>query len=383
MRERNSLPYLVERTNARNMLYRVKTLESIPEHVGEDFDDDISCGSNEQESDWKVMSSTISLPKIVNNSQHRRADTPSRFDRQGIRLPRANSFLNVANMPLSSRGKGDKQRRPGDAKGTNYLICEPTAVGHAMNESNISRYAFRATLDRIPETDGEKLLNTHGKRKSNSGERTQQKSGLTENNAEADMKADEKSVEQKERVSSVAEDNTHEVKKLAKLSPVISGNKNKGTNLRSIDLYAQQKSQFELKGAPTRVAFSYKLIQNDLASREPPDKLQHPSAEDVVFPRIVMYQWEVHEKPKLIKPLRPRKSLKKLHRIPTGNTEQDYHPPCLEEDGEDNLNDNVLRPDSSAFKFPQAPPPTPKCESSKELYLLRTKSPEPNRSKLG
>lgn len=68
MRERNSLPYLVERTNARNMLYRVKTLESIPEHVGEDFDDDISCGSNEQESDWKVMSSTISLPKIVNKS---------------------------------------------------------------------------------------------------------------------------------------------------------------------------------------------------------------------------------------------------------------------------------------------------------------------------
>ena len=286
-------------------------------------------------------------------------------------------------MPLSSRGKGEKLRRPGDAKCTNYLICEPTAVGHAMNEANISRYAFRATLDRIPETDGEKLLNTHGKRKSNSGERTQQKSGLTENNAEADMKADEKSVEQKERVSSLPEDNTHEVKKLAKLSPVISGNKNKGTNLRSIDLYAQQKSQFELKGAPTRVAFSYKLIQNDLASREPPDKLQHLSAEDVVFPRIVMYQWEVHEKPKLIKPLRPRKSLKKLHRIPTGNTEQDYHPPCLEEDGEDNLNDNVLRPDSSAFKFPQAPPPTPKCESSKELYLLRTKSPEPNRSKLG
>ena len=383
MRERNSLPYLVERTNARNMLYRVKTLESIPEHVGEDLDDDMSCGSNEQESDWKVMSSTISLPKIVNKSQKQRADTPSRFDRQRFRLPRANSFLNVANMPLSSRGKGEKPRRPGDAKSTNYLICEPTAVGHAMNEANLSRYAFRATLDRIPETDGEKLLNAHGKRKSNSGERTKQKSDSTENNAEADMKANEKSVERKERVSLVAENNTHEVKKLAKLSPVISGNKNKGTNLRSIDLYAQQKSQFALKGPPTRVAFSYKMIQNDLVCREPPDKLQHLSTEDVVYPRIVMYQWEVHEKPKHIKPICPRKSLKKLHRIPTGNAEQDYHPPCLEEEGEDNLNDNVLRPDSSALIFPQAPPPTPKCESSKELYLLRTKPPEPNRSKLG
>lgn len=383
MRERNSLPYLVERTNARNMLYRVKTLESIPEHGGEDLDDDMSCGSNEQESDWKVMSSTISLPKIVNKSQKQRADTPSRFDRQGFRLPRANSFLNVVNMPLSSRGKGEKPRRPGDAKSTNYLICEPTAVGHAMNEANLSRYAFRATLDRIPETDGEKLLNAHGKRKSNSGERTIQKSDSTENNAEADMKANEKSVERKERVPSVAENNTHEVKKLAKLSPVISGNKNKGTNLRSIDLYAQQKSQFALKGPPTRVAFSYKMIQNDLVCREPPDKLQHLSAEDAVYPRIVMYQWEVHEKSKLIKPISPRKSLKKLHRIPTGNAEQDYHPPCLEEEGEDNLNDNVLRPDSSALIFPQAPPPTPKCESSKELYLLRTKPPEPNRSKLG
>ncbi|CAH3038250.1 unnamed protein product [Porites evermanni] len=74
-----------------------------------------------------------------------------------------------------------------------------------MNEANISRYAFRATLDRIPETDGEKLLNTHGKRKSNSGERTQQKSGLTENNAEADMKANEKSFEQKERMATTLE----------------------------------------------------------------------------------------------------------------------------------------------------------------------------------
>ncbi|CAH3188678.1 unnamed protein product [Porites evermanni] len=94
-------------------------------------------------------------------------------------------------MPLSSRAKGEKLRRPSDAKGTNYLICEPTAVGHAMNEANISRYAFRATLDRIPETDGEKLLNAHGKRKSNSGE--QQKCGSPEKNAEANMKANEKS----------------------------------------------------------------------------------------------------------------------------------------------------------------------------------------------
>ena len=353
MRDRSSLPYLVERTNTRNMLYRVQTLESIPEHSGEDFEDEISRpiarDAREQDNNWKVLSTGTNLPKLVNKlGTIQRADTPSKLDQRGISSSKSSSFLNVANMPLSPREKAaDKPKREDNIRSAKYLIYEPTVSDHVTSEIDLSRYAFRATLDRIPETDGERLLSAHGQRKSDSADKTKRNSGSTETSPQVS-------------------------------TTVSRGTKNKVSSLKSLDLYAQQRNQLVHKGPPTRVAFSYKMIRGDLHSqglREPIAKSQNLSAEDVVFPRIVLYQWEVHhEQPKFINPFTPRKSRKKLHRIPTGQGPQANLPGDNER--KDDINHDVIRPDSSGFKFPKAPPPTPKCESFKELFLIRSGSPE-------
>lgn len=370
MRDRSFLPLLDGKTKNRNTLYRTKTLESIPEHAGEDIEDNIpwpkahgSFDANEQGKETIAISTdlnpAVNLPKLEKKSNTNRVGTPSKLDHRTIHSPKSSSFLSIANMPLSPREKAaEKSKRENEIKSANYLIYEPTIAEHVTTEIELSRYAFRATLDRIPETDGERLLSAHSKRKSNSGDKKRRNSGTTERNSEGE-------------------------KNTAIVSQLMSGNKKQMASLRSVDLFAQQRQEFARNGPPTRVAFSYKMIQGHADSvsfmeqghqglHDSPAKSLQLNAEDVVFPRIVLYQWEVHEQPKLIKAFRPRRPKKRLHRIPTGQVPQDHQT----DDGNDDMDDMTIRPDSSVFKLPQPPPPTPKCDSCKELSLIKSGSPE-------
>lgn len=357
MRDRSCLPLLDGNANIRNTSHRFKTLESIPEQVEDAHD--ISW-PHTLVSVNETKSPGINLPRLANKSQLHRLGTPSKLDYRATRSPETSSFLNVANMRLSPRGKAtEKTKRTNDIKSANFLTYEPSfEADHVTAEVDLSRYAFRATLDRIPETDGERLLSANGKRKSDSADKKKRNSGTTEKSSDAE-------------------------KTLAKMNQLSTVNANQAVCLRSLDLFAQQEHYVARHGPPTRVAFSYKMIQGDLQSfmeqrnqgfYELPAKSPRLNAEEVVFPQIVLYQWEVHERPKAIKTLRPRKAHKKnVHRIPTGNVPQEYYAGDNEVGEKDGI---AIRADSSMFKLPKAPPPTPKCDSRKELDLQKSGTPE-------
>ena len=357
MRDRSCLPLLDGNTNIRNPSHRFKTLESIPEQV-EDVHD-ISW-PHTLVSVNETKKPGINLPRLANKTQLHRPGTPSKLDYRPTRSPKTSSFLNVANMRLSPREKAtEKTKRTSDIKSANFLIYEPSLeADHVTAEVDLSRYSFRATLDRIPETDGERLLSANGKRKSDSADKKKRNSGTTEKSSEAE-------------------------KTLAKMNQLSTVNANQAVCLRSLDLFAQQEHYFARHGPPTRVAFSHKMIQGDLQSfmeqrnqgfYELPAKSPQLNAEEVVFPQIVLYQWEVHERPKAIKTFRPRKAHKKnVHRIHTGNVPQGYHAGDNEVEEKDGI---AIRPDSSVSKLPKAPPPTPKCDSQKELDLQKSGPPE-------
>ena len=356
MRDRSCLPLLQGKTNHRNTLHRVKTLESIPEHTEDSHN---ILWPHALVSVDAVKSPGINLPKLVNKSQLHRPGTPSKLDYRATRSPKTSGFLNIENMRLSRREKAtERMKRTSDTQGANFLIYKPSfETGHVTPEVDLSRYAFRAALDRIPETDGERLLSENGKIKSDSADKKKRNLGTTEKSSEGE-------------------------KTLAKINQpsTVTGSV---VCLRNLDLFAQQEHYFARHGPPTRVAFSYKMIQGDLQSfmeqrnqelYKLPAKLPQLNAEEVVFPKIVLYQWEVHERPKAIKTFRPRKAhKKKVHRIPTGNVPQEYHPGDGEVDERDCI---AIRPDSSIFKLPKAPPSTPKCESRKELELQKSGTPE-------
>lgn len=301
----------------------------------------------------------MNLPQIDKRPILRRTDTPFKMDHRSPHSPDASSFLNVANMHLSPREKASEETKgKSDIKSANYLFYEPPFDDHVTAGIDMSQYAFRTTLERIPETDGERLLSGHGKRNSNSGDEKKQTSHTTQQKSEG-----------------------HKV--LAKVNQPITGDKKQMVCVRNLDLFAQQRQHFARNGHLTRVAFSYKMIQGDPRSLieqtnqetvDSPTKAPQlrPNAKDVVFPQIVLYQWEVHEQQKFIKAHRQRKPRKKLHRIPTGNTLQEHQQ--ADSDNDKEKDDIGIRPDGSVFKFPRAPPTTPKCDSSKEMQLLKSGS---------
>ena len=367
MRDKGFLPSLDGKANIWNTLYRAQTLESIPEHAGEDSDEVTwpnahdSLEKKDQEKDFTTVSTGINLPKLENKSIPQRVSTPCKLNHQGILSPKSSSFLSIANMRLSPREKAtEKSKQESEIKNGNFLTYEPTVSDHVTADIDLSSYAFRAKLDRIPETDGERLLSAHGKRRSNSGDNKKQNSATTEKSSEEEKTSDT-------------------------VSQLMNGKKKQKASLKSLDLFAQQRPQFARNYPPTRVAFSYKMIHGDLQSfmeqrnqgfQESSAKSLPLNAEDVVFPQIVLYQWEVHNQPKFIKAFRPRKQRKKLHRIPTGKTPQDSQSGVDEGEGKDEIDDTALRPDSSAYKLPNPPPPTPKCDSCKELNLIKSGSPK-------
>ncbi len=325
MRDKSTLPFLSEGMNSyRKPSTPVTILDSIPENEegsGSEYLKEHHKGESkrdEAKKRWQKLSTAINLPKLDN-----KLGTASSLDR-GICSPNPSSFLNIANLRLSPRENNEKLKREDDIKCANYLLFEPAIAGQVSADIDLSRYAFRSTLERIPETDGERLLSAHSKRDSNSAEKKKQNSNTTE--------------KKKKQVRS----------------------------LKSLDLFDQQQQQLAREGPPIRVWFSYKQ-QNTrpVAPDSFTTRLQDPSSKpqqltgEFILPRIILYQWEVHkEQPKIIPTLCPQKQQKvlpKVHRIPTAP--QGNQP--SEKDG-DSIDDNA-RSDSPLAKIPQAPPPTPRC----------------------
>lgn len=339
MREKSILPFLSERRNSnRKSSLPLKVLESIPEiedgspsenkipsargsvHLKEHDKEEFKKHS-EAEKKWRNLPTGINLPKLDNKS----STAPGLI--HGIRSPDSSSLLNIANMRLSPR-ENETQKRENDFNCTNYLLFEPTIADQVSADIPLSRYAFRSSLERIPETDGERLLSAHSKRKSNSAEKTKRVSTKTEKNKEV-------------------------------------------RTLKSVDLFDQQRQQLACKGPQIRVWFSYKQQDNRHNKPDSLTKRLHDSPgksrqlalnEDLTFPKIILYQWEVHkERPKFIKVPRPQKQQKKLpkmHRIPTASQEDQPK----EDSNKLDFQDNYVRCDSPLPKLPRAPPPTPRCQ---------------------
>ena len=337
MRDKSILPHLSERRNSnRKSSLPLKVLDSIPEmEDGSPSKDNISgaCGNlhlkdydkeefkySEAEKKWRNVQTGINLPKLNNKS----STAPGL--NHGIRSPNTSSFLNIANMSLTPRGNNDKSKRESEIKCANYLLFEPVIADQVSGGTNLPRYAFRSSLERVPETDGERLLSARSKTKSNSAEKTT-------------------------RVSTKKEENKQV------------------RSLKSVDLFDQQRQQLARKGPQIRVWFSYKQKHNRpntpdsltkrLVHDSPGKSRQVELNEELAFPRIVLYQWEVHEeKPKFIKVprhLKQQMKLPKLHRIPTALQENQPN----EDGNNDDLPDHYVRCDSPLPKLPQAPPPTP------------------------
>ena len=336
MRDKSILPHVNERRNSnRKSFMPLKVLDSIPEmEDGSPSGENIpsACGNahlkrhddeefkhNEAEKKWRNLPTGIKLPKLDNTFS-----TAPGVNR-GIRSPNSSSFLNIANMSLSPRQKNDKSKRENEIKCANYPLFEPIIADQVSAGIHLSRYAFRSSLERVPETDGERLQSAHSKTKSNSAEK---------------MKRDSTKKEKNKQVRS----------------------------LKSVDLFDQQRQQLARKGPQIRVWFSYKQkynrpdTPNSLTKRlvhDSPRKSQQVELnEELTFPRIILYQWEIHEgKPKLIKippSLKQQKKLPKLHRIPTASQE--------DQPNEDSNKDHYVRCDSPLPKLPRAPPPTPLCQ---------------------
>ena len=336
MRDKNILPHLSERRNSnRKSFMRRKVLDSIPEmedgsprgenipstrgnaHLKEHDDEEFK--HNEAEKKCRNLPTGIKLPKLDNTFS-----TAPGVNR-GIRSPNASSFLNIANMSLSQRQNNDKSKRQNEIKCANYPLFEPVIADQVSAGIHLSRYAFRSSLERVPETDGEKLQSAHSKTKSNGAEKMKQDSTKKEKNIQMH-------------------------------------------SLKSVDLFDQQRQQLARKGPQIRVWFSYKHkynrpdTPNSLTKRLVHDShgksRQVALNEELTFPRIILYQWEIHEKkPKLIKvptSVKQQKKLPKLHRIPTASQE--------DQPNEDSNKDRHERFDSPLPKLPQAPPPTPLCQ---------------------
>lgn len=326
MRDKSTLPFLGERMNSyRKPSLPVTILDSIPENENGSSNEYLKVHQKEESKHeeakkrWHKLSTAVNLPKLDNKS-----GTASGVNR-GICSPNSGSILNIANMRLSPRENNEKHKRENDIKCANYLLFEPAIADQVSADIDLSRYAFRSTLERIPETDGERLLSAHSKRKSNREEKEKRDSTTTEKKKKKEVRS-----------------------------------------LKSLDLFDQQQQQLAREGPPIRVWLSYK--QQNTRPVTPDSfmtRLQDPSGkpqqlnEDIVLPRIILYQWEVHkEQPKFIQPLRPQKQQKglpKVHRVPTAPQGNQHS----EKDG-DSIDDNV-RSDSSLSKIPQAPPPTPRC----------------------
>lgn len=337
MRDKSILPRLGERRNSnRKSFMPLKVLDSIPEMEdgspsGENTPS--TCGDahlkehdkeefkhNEAEKKWRNLPTGINLPKLDNTFS-----TAPGVNR-GILSTNSSSFLNIANMSLSPRQNNDKSKRENEIKCANYLLFEPIIADKVSAGIHLSRYAFRSSLERVPETDGERLLSAQSKRKSNSEEKMKRHSTKKEKNKQ-------------ER------------------------------SLKSVDLFDQQRQQLARKGSQIRVWFSYKQKNNRpdtpdsltkrLVHDSPGKSRQVEPNEELTFPRIILYQWEVHEeKPKFIKvprSLKQQKKLPKLHRIPTASQE--------DQSNEEGNKDHYVRCDSPLPKLPQAPPPTPLCQS--------------------
>ena len=336
MRDKNVLPHLSERRNSnRKSPLPLKVLDSIPEiEDGPPSEDNIpnACGKvhlmerdqeelqHNEAAKWRNLPTGINLPKLDNTSS-----TASGFNR-GNRSLNSSNFLNIANMSLSPRAHNDKPKRENEIKSTNYLLFEPIITGQVSARNHLSRYSFRSSLERIPETDGERLLSARSKKKSNSAEK---------------MKRDSIKKEKNKQVRSV----------------------------KSVDLFDQQRQQLARKGPQIRVWFSHKQngnrldtlngLTNRLVHDSPGKSRQVDLNEELKFPRIILYQWEVHEeKPKFFKDLyslQQEKKLPKVHRIPTASQEDQPN----EDSSKVDLQDHYVRRDSPLPKLPQAPPPTP------------------------
>ena len=332
MRDKSILPHLSERSNNRKSSLPFNVLDSIPEmEDGSQSENSIpsACGTvqlkehdkeefkhSEVVRKWRSLPTDITLPKLDNASS-----TAPGLNR-GIGSPNSSSFLNIANMSLSPRGNSDKLKRENEIKCSNYILFEPIIAEQVSAGSHLSRYAFRSSLERVPETDGERLQSAHSKTKSNSAEKTTRASTKREKNKQV-------------------------------------------RSVKNVDLFDQQRQQLARKGPKIRVWFSYK--QKDSApdsstktlKDSPRKSRQLELSEELTFPRIILYQWEVHEeKPKFIKvprPLKQQNKFPKLHRIPTALQEDQP----IEGSSKDDLQDNYVRCDSPLPKLPQAPPPTP------------------------
>ena len=336
MRDRNILPFLGERmNNYKKSSLRIKILDSIPENdVGTSTQMKSLpsfCGNmnvierkkaeskhDMAEKGHNSLPNDINLPKLENKST-----TASGFEQEIPGSPNSSSFLNIANMRLSPRENTEKPKREAGINSANYLIYEPSVGDQVTANIDLSRYAFRSSLERIPETERERLSSAQSKRKSNSADGEKKDLTTTE-------------------------------KKISKKKEARAGNVN------NVDLFDQQRQQLARKGPPTRVLFSCKLKKSRPGTPDSFNKSQEMN-EDFPFPRIVLYQWEVHEQPKIIKTLRSRKFPKRLpvlHRIPTAP--QGNQP--IDKDGDDSGDENVRRPESPLSKIPHPPPPTPRCQ---------------------
>ena len=342
MRDKSILPHLSERRNSkRKSSLPLNVLDSIPEmedgspsqdnipsacgkvHLKEHDKDEFQHNEAENSKTWRNLPTGVNLPKLDNTS--RMAAGLNR----GICSPNSKSFLNIANMSLSPRANNDKSKREKEITCANYLLFEPVTADQVSAGIHLSQNAFRSSLERIPETDGERRQSVHSKRKSNSEEK---------------MKRDSTKKEKNKQVRS----------------------------LKSVDLFHQQQQQLARKGPQIRVWFSHKQKDNrpdildSLTSRlvhySPGKSRQVQLNEELAFPRIILYQWEFHEeKPKFIKvprPLKQQTKLPKLHRIPTAS--QDDQPD--EDSNKVDRQDHYVRCDSPLPKLPQAPPPTPLCQ---------------------
>ena len=342
MRDKSILPHLNERRNSnRKSPLPLKVLDSIPETEDASPSEDnipnagvkVHLKERDQEgfqhneaAKWRNLPTGINLPKLDNTFS-----TAPGFNRENRSL-NSSSFLNIANMSLSPRAHNDNSIREKEIKCGNYLLFEPIVSDQVSVGNHLSRYSFRSSLERIPETDGERLLSARSKTKSN--------------NAAEKMKQDSTKKEKNKQVRSV----------------------------KSVDLFDQQRQQLTRKGPQIRVWFSYKQrgnrlgtlnnLTNRLVHDSPGKSRQVELNEELRFPRIILYQWEVHEKkPKFIKvprSLQQQKKLPKLHRIPTASQEDQPS----EDSNKVDLQDHYVRRDSPLPKLPQAPPPTPLYQRS-------------------
>ena len=326
MRDKGTFPFLGDGINGyRKPSLSVPILDSIPENEegsGSEYLKEHHKGESKRDEAkrrWHKLSTAINLPKLDNKS-----GTASGLDR-GICSPNSRSFLNVGNMRLSPRENNERPKRDNDIKCANYLLFEPAITDQVSADIGLARYAFRSALDRIPETDGERLLSAHSKKKSNSADKT------------------------------VKDSTTAEKKK-----------KKQMYSLKSLDLFDQQQQQLAREGPPIRVWFSYKhqhtrpMTPESFTKRLQDSSSRLQQLNEFILPRIILYQWEVHEEqPKFVKNLPPQKQQKglpKVHRIPTAPQDNQ----TSEKNG-DSIYDSV-RPDSPLSKIPQPPPPTPRCQ---------------------